>query len=381
MHDILKYMNEQQTQLDEAQTVEGRTDWKQEITTVTPLSKHLAMILFIILPFAGFWLGMKYGGTEQRSEYGDVFTSSDLYFPEPPTPQPLELFDVEYIPPTSEHDISTLTATNTRQYRGVGNNGYFANGGFITMLENGDFFFFKDELDAEGMPILEGPSDYSSDDKFYIYRSKIYTHDGGYIYTIDPFSGYIEGLPNPHVPEGAIIHSMYIVDSVLYYLVILSPQQCPEAKFAPCAGELYAMWLDSSATSTRIAQTSLSGRIIGYVEDEQAWYISQGWGDAGCATSRIIKIVDGSEQPVGDYGGCWYEVLDVDPEIQAEQREDNKKYLEMEEVIKAIEQRSGQTNSKWIKVENGKYLPANKAQPSSELFKYPGYFVMFYFLK
>jgi hypothetical protein len=30
------------------------------LTTVTPLSKALAMILFIALPFIGFYLGMKY---------------------------------------------------------------------------------------------------------------------------------------------------------------------------------------------------------------------------------------------------------------------------------------------------------------------------------
>ncbi|MGH7203756.1 MAG: hypothetical protein ACREHC_04915 [Candidatus Levyibacteriota bacterium] len=30
-------------------------------TTVTPLSKFLAMALFIILPFVGFYLGVQYG--------------------------------------------------------------------------------------------------------------------------------------------------------------------------------------------------------------------------------------------------------------------------------------------------------------------------------
>lgn len=32
----------------------------KKLTTVTPFSKYLAMVLFIILPFVGFYLGIKY---------------------------------------------------------------------------------------------------------------------------------------------------------------------------------------------------------------------------------------------------------------------------------------------------------------------------------
>lgn len=41
---------------------EGNTneDWKRRFTEVTPLSKYLALALFIALPFLGFWLGMTY---------------------------------------------------------------------------------------------------------------------------------------------------------------------------------------------------------------------------------------------------------------------------------------------------------------------------------
>lgn len=37
-----------------------KTDLKQQINTVTPLSKYLAMALFIILPFIGGWIGYTY---------------------------------------------------------------------------------------------------------------------------------------------------------------------------------------------------------------------------------------------------------------------------------------------------------------------------------
>lgn len=40
------------------------------LTTVTPISKFLAMLLFITLPFAGFYLGM---------QYGKISTTSTIY--------------------------------------------------------------------------------------------------------------------------------------------------------------------------------------------------------------------------------------------------------------------------------------------------------------
>lgn len=42
-------------------------DVKHHFTTVTPLSKFLAMVLFIAMPFAGFGLGLKYG-MEMKTE-------------------------------------------------------------------------------------------------------------------------------------------------------------------------------------------------------------------------------------------------------------------------------------------------------------------------
>lgn len=43
--------------MDSEQNIDTKeSDWKP-LTTVTPLSKYLAMILFVILPFAGGWLG------------------------------------------------------------------------------------------------------------------------------------------------------------------------------------------------------------------------------------------------------------------------------------------------------------------------------------
>lgn len=37
--------------------------WKKQFTTVTLLSKTIALILFILLPFIGFYIGMQYQKT------------------------------------------------------------------------------------------------------------------------------------------------------------------------------------------------------------------------------------------------------------------------------------------------------------------------------
>ena len=60
----------------------------KELTTVTKLSKYLAMVVFIALPFVGFFLGVRYQemmdlGKSQQEE-------SNLAIPRAPTPTPDE---------------------------------------------------------------------------------------------------------------------------------------------------------------------------------------------------------------------------------------------------------------------------------------------------
>lgn len=51
---------------------------KKQFTTVTPLSKALAMIVFVILPFAAFFLGMSYGRQTLPPVTTEVATTSDI---------------------------------------------------------------------------------------------------------------------------------------------------------------------------------------------------------------------------------------------------------------------------------------------------------------
>ena len=42
---------------------------KKQLTTVTTFSKYLALALFILLPFGGFWLGVEYAKEGNTSSY------------------------------------------------------------------------------------------------------------------------------------------------------------------------------------------------------------------------------------------------------------------------------------------------------------------------
>lgn len=54
------------------------------LTTVTPLSKFIAMVLFVSLPFIGFYLGMEY-----QKKFGFEEIVNPIQYPNPsPTPTP-----------------------------------------------------------------------------------------------------------------------------------------------------------------------------------------------------------------------------------------------------------------------------------------------------
>jgi hypothetical protein len=68
-------MNEEQGHNVELPT-QQKPGWEQQLSTVTPFSKYLAMALFVVLPFLGFYLGVSYGnlGTARISVPNDTFT-------------------------------------------------------------------------------------------------------------------------------------------------------------------------------------------------------------------------------------------------------------------------------------------------------------------
>ncbi len=63
-------MNEEQMLQQEIEQSVEQAKWHTPLTKITPLSKYLAMVLFVVLPFVGFWLGVEWG--KQRA----VFTNT-----------------------------------------------------------------------------------------------------------------------------------------------------------------------------------------------------------------------------------------------------------------------------------------------------------------
>jgi len=65
---------------------------KKHFTSVTPLSRYLALALFVALPFVGFWLGMEYAGTSDEQtenmipaleQVNDEEKNNEIYNSEP----------------------------------------------------------------------------------------------------------------------------------------------------------------------------------------------------------------------------------------------------------------------------------------------------------
>lgn len=59
-----------------SENIENKTNLiKKQFTTVTPLSKYVAMALFVILPFVGFWMGMQYTSELNQFPPTEIVTS------------------------------------------------------------------------------------------------------------------------------------------------------------------------------------------------------------------------------------------------------------------------------------------------------------------
>lgn len=87
----------------------------KELTTVTPLSKYLAMILFISLPFIGFYIGIRY--EESIVSVNDVNSQEVSVVPTPTEYSPSPI--VSSIPVT-QRDINKLDKGNL--YLALNNN-------------------------------------------------------------------------------------------------------------------------------------------------------------------------------------------------------------------------------------------------------------------
>jgi len=153
--------------------------------------------------------------------------------------------------------------------------------------------------------------------RFSVHEEKLYVPSNSYqfdeieeetkfnsgIYVLDPFDGQIEQVPGT-VGTDSYISSLYVKDETIYYLVGNSELGTCLDGYRHCATDLYSVPI-TGGEPTLVAHSPLGGSILGYVQDENAFYIGQGWGDAGCASASFIKIIGPKEEFVEKFSGCY----------------------------------------------------------------------------
>lgn len=117
----------------------------KKFTTVTSLSKFIAMTLFIILPFLGFYLGIKYQEKTHKVDYSPVTQGIKEIYPE----------CVAYLCPT--FTSATLTDTNLEDTVIKIPTAMTQGAGKIVIVENGKKIFDSGEMPGIGFEqISEG---------------------------------------------------------------------------------------------------------------------------------------------------------------------------------------------------------------------------------
>lgn len=190
--------------------------------------------------------------------------------------------------------------------------------------------------------------------KFSVNGGKIFVPSASAIYVIDPFTKQISQVPGS-AQLNTYISDIYIKDDNIYYLAGSSTLATCLDKYSPCAANLYSIPL-TGGQPTRLAQTSLGGSILGYVEDESAFYIRQGWGDGGCRVSYINRVVNSKEEVVGKFGDCY-----------SADEAGVSAYKKMQEEVNAIIAKAGAKKvfSNWIRLEGGLLFPASEELANS----------------
>lgn len=168
------------------------------------------------------------------------------------------------------------------------------------------------------------------------------------LYILDPFSGQMTQIPGTAQTD-MYISSLFLWNGNAYYLASNSALGTCLDGYHPCAADFYSIPL-TGGKPTLIARSSLGGSILGYVESERAFYIGQGWGDAGCVSTSINRIVDGKEESVGKFGEC-----------VGESEADNVAYKQMQEKVNAITTKASasKVSSKGMRIENNTLQPAS----------------------
>jgi hypothetical protein len=140
--------------------------------------------------------------------------------------------------------------------------------------------------------------------KFFIKGTEMYfAHPSTGLYKTNPFTAILTPISGA-TQTGQYISSLYVLEDKAYYLVGTSSLATCLDMYRPCAADLYSIPLVGGAP-TFLAHSSLGGEILGYFPQEDAVYIRQRWGDAGCISILINKIVGGKEDSIKKFGDCY----------------------------------------------------------------------------
>lgn len=197
---------------------------------------------------------------------------------------------------------------------------------------------------------------YEHDDKLYVQAYVTERENSGTppshtssIYSLDPMRGEAVQIPGSDVV--GLISSIYVLNDSIYYLVIQGDGGCIDS-YKPCPSKLYSLPI-SGGSPTHVATTEIGGKILGYVAAEQAFYIRRSWGDAGCVSHKISRIIDGTEELLLDEGDC-YSMQDAGP------------YDEMNTRIKNFSEsvQAGKLMTNALRFEKGRLVPGGNKENS-----------------
>jgi hypothetical protein len=167
------------------------------------------------------------------------------------------------------------------------------------------------------------------------------------IYEIDPFAKTSKPILGT-ARRDTYISSVFVEDGTAFYLASSSALARCLDSYRPCPSDLYLIPL-AGGTPVFVAHASVGRSILGYVEAEDALYLAQGWGDAGCSSYIFTRVIAGHEEPVGTFGDCY----DASAAGQAA-------YEKMRAAVEAIrtKARGDTVGASAVRVEEGALRPA-----------------------
>lgn len=132
-----------------------------------------------------------------------------------------------------------------------------------------------------------------------VHKNIIYTTEGAAINAFDPFTG-ASLLRAPALAVGEVINALYARDESFF---LLAGAQCSEGG-QDCPNRLLEYHIPTDRTI--FLGNAVANFILGFSETENALYITQSFGDAGCFDAQVSRysVRGGTVETVGGYGGC-----------------------------------------------------------------------------